>query len=256
MPGRSAGRAPAESAVGSSGSGSGPLSTTRPGAARVSAAASTTASAPAATIIGRDPVAARRADRLQRRAGGRGLGGGGGLGGVEQPAAGGQHEDGQHEGDTADEERDAEIGGLGQFAGGVRGQAAADEPDEAVRRGGDRPLHRGDQHDRLRGQRVVDADERAADDHRHDDRRRGAHADRDDGHDHPERGQVRVQGAGGAEPGLQPRRDEHAEDRHQHAPAEEDQAELVRVQLHRVRRVPAIYPGVRWLTRPARAGRN
>ena len=62
MPGRSAGRAPAESAVDSSGSGSGPISTTRPGAARVSAAASTSASAsaPAATIAGRDPVAASR----------------------------------------------------------------------------------------------------------------------------------------------------------------------------------------------------
>ena len=59
-------------------------------------------------------------------------------------------------------ERHVQVEVLGELARREGGEAAADEPDEAVGRRGDRALDRRDEHDRLGGQRVVDADDDAA----------------------------------------------------------------------------------------------
>src|SRR5437763_16454498 len=86
---------------------------------------------------------------------------------------------------------------------------AADEPDEAVGRRRDRLLHRGDGHDGLGGDRVVDPDEDAGDDHGRDQHRAIPRPERDDQHHDRERAQVRAHGLRDSQAGLQLRRAAH-----------------------------------------------
>jgi hypothetical protein len=86
-----------------------------------------------------------------------------GLG--EQAVGGGQDADPEQDRADRDVEREVDVDGQDHPAGRVRREPAADEPDEAVGRRRDRLLHRGDGHHRLGGDRVVDPDEDAGDDH-------------------------------------------------------------------------------------------
>ncbi len=179
----------------------------------------------------------RGTDRGQRGRHGLALAGGG-LGPGQQPVAAGQDGHGEEEGAGTEVEGDAQVGGVGELSGDVGRQAAADEAQEAVRGGGHRALDRGDEHDGLGGEGVVDADEGAADDDRDDHGGGVADPGGYDGHDDGEAEQVGVEDGRGAVAGLEARGEEDAEGGDQQAPGGEDQAEFVGVQLHGVRGVP------------------
>src|ERR1035437_4836791 len=71
----------------------------------------------------------------------------------------GEHDDCRNHGNRADGEGHVQVEAFDELAGGEWRQSAAEEADEAVGGGGDRPFDRGHHHHGLGGQRVVDPDE-------------------------------------------------------------------------------------------------
>ena len=144
-----------------------------------------------------------------------------------------EHERGRQHRDRRRQERQVRlrVDRLHHLAGDEGREAAADEPHEAVGRGRHGRSTGAIAHDRRGDQRVVDADEGAGEDTPTITTPGVVGEDADGSEVDRHQREVDVQRAGRAEAALQPRGDEHGEDRDEHAPAEEHRAELERASM-------------------------
>src|SRR5699024_4755963 len=156
------------------------------------------------------------------------------IGLCDQPVRRGQHDAAEEHRARCEVERDV-VGVLfGEYASHPRSDTAAEETHEVVRRGGDGARHRGNTHHGGGDQCVVHSDEGAADHHTDHHHSGVLHPDGDDGQVDRHQHQRDVDSVGRTDESAYPWCHEHCEDRDEHTPAEEDEAQRVHADLHRV----------------------